>query len=72
MAMKVLKLGIECDYKHFLYYINWLGDVCRKPKSGGADEILALKAVNRDSSYLYFIDKDGDVSRSERPRHKPR
>jgi hypothetical protein len=67
MAEKVNKLGLERDYKKYLYFIDGEGNVCRKPKSGGGEsEILKEKAVERDNQYLYFIDKDGDVARSRR------
>ena len=67
MAEKVKKLNLERDYKKFLYYIDGEGNVCQKPKSGdGQAQVLVPNAVERDSQYLYFIDKEGDLSRSER------
>jgi hypothetical protein len=67
MAEKVKKLGLERDYKNFLYFLDGEGNVCRKHKSGSKDsEIVVNHAVDRDNHYLYFIDKEGDVSRSER------
>jgi hypothetical protein len=67
MAEKVNKLGLERDYKKYLYFIDGEGNVCRKAKSGeGQTEIVAPKAVERDNNFLYFIDKEGDVARSPR------
>ena len=67
MAEKVKKLNLQRDYKKFLYYLDGEGNVCQKPKSGGGDaQILVPKAVERDSRFLYFVDKDGDIARSER------
>ena len=67
MAEKVKKLGLERDYKHYLYFLDGNGNVCRKHKSGSKDaEIVVEHAVERDNQYLYYIDKEGDVSRSER------
>jgi len=67
MAEKVKKLNLERDYKKYLYYIDGQGNVCQKPKSGEGDgRVLVAHAIDRDNRFLYFIDKDGDVSRSER------
>ena len=67
MAEKVKKLNLERDYKNYLYYLDGVGNVCQKPKSGKGDaEILVPHAVDRDNQYLYFIDKDGDIARSRR------
>ncbi len=67
MAEKVKRLGLQRDYKKFLYFIDGQGSVCRKPKSGqGENEVLVEHAVDRDNRFLYFLDKDGDVARSER------
>ena len=71
MADKVKKLGLDRDYKKYLYFIDGEGNVSRKPKSGeGNAEVLVEKALERDNKYLYFIDKDGDVARSERGTKK--
>ncbi len=71
MAEKVKKLNLTRDYKKYLYYIDGSGNVCQKPKSGeGEAEILVERAVERDPRYLYFIDKDGDISRSGRGSKK--
>jgi len=67
MAEKVKKLGLERDYKKYLYFIDGEGNVCQKSKSGeGETQVLVPKAVERDNHYLYFVDKEGDISRSPR------
>jgi hypothetical protein len=67
MAEKVKDLKLERDYKHYLYFIDGEGNVCRKDKSGdGETVVLVPRAIERDNDYLYFIDKEGDVSRSPR------
>jgi hypothetical protein len=67
----VNKLGLERDYKKYLYFIDGEGSVCRKPKSGeGESEVLVKNAVQRDNNFLYFIDKEGDVARSQRAARK--
>jgi hypothetical protein len=71
MAEKVNKLGLERDYKKYLYFIDGEGNVCRKAKTGsGESEVLVKDACERDNQYLYFIDKDGDVARSQRAARK--
>jgi hypothetical protein len=71
MAEKVNKLGLERDYKKFLYFIDGQGNVCKKPKSGeGETEVVVPNAVDRDNQFLYFIDKEGDVARSPRAARK--
>jgi hypothetical protein len=71
MAEKVNKLGLERDYKKYLYFIDGEGNVCRKSKSGeGEAEVLVKDACTRDNNFLYFIDKEGDVSRSARASRK--
>jgi hypothetical protein len=71
MAEKVKKLNLQRDYKKYLYYIDGNGSVCQKPKSGEGDsKVLVEKAIDRDGGFLYFIDKDGDISRSPRGAKK--
>jgi hypothetical protein len=71
MAEKVKKLNLQRDYKQFLYYIDGQGNVCQKPKSGkGEAQVLVERAVDRDPQFLYFNDKEGDVSRSGRGARK--
>jgi hypothetical protein len=66
MAEKVKKLNLERDYKKYLYFIDGNGNVCQKPKSGeGESKVLVENAIDRDSGFLYFIDKEGDISRSK-------
>lgn len=67
MAEKIKKLGLERDYKNYLYFIDGQGNVSRKSKSGsGETEVLVPNAIQRDNQYLYFIDKEGDIARSPR------
>ena len=71
MAEKVKKLDLKRDYKKFLYFIDGDGNVCQKPKSGdGESQVLVPNAVQREAQYLYFIDKEGDISRSSRGTRK--
>ncbi len=65
MAEKVAKLGLERDYKQYLYFIDKEGSVARKQKAGEKlTEVVAKDAIKREKGFLYFIDKDGDVSRT--------
>ena len=67
MAEKVQQLGLERDYKQYLYFINKQGNVARKKKAGdSAEEVIAETHLQREKGYLYFIDKDGDVARAPR------
>ncbi|MGA9720515.1 MAG: hypothetical protein WBQ79_19705 [Acidobacteriaceae bacterium] len=67
MAEKVQKLGLERDYKQYLYFINKQGNVARKKKGGeGAEEVVAETHLQREKGYLYFIDKEGDLARAPR------
>ncbi len=77
MAEKVKRLGLERDYRTYIYFLDGHGNVWRaakprapKPPEGNTREIIAPNAVQRDKNYLYFLDKDGDISRS--PRHGQR
>jgi len=71
MAEKVKKLNLERDYKKYLYFLDGNGNVCQKSKSGeGETTVLVPNAVERDNQFLYFIDKEGDVSRSPRAARK--
>lgn len=68
---KVAKLGLERDYKKYLYFVDGQGNACRKAKAGGGDsEIVHANAVQRNNQNLYFIDKDGDVCCSPRRSKK--
>lgn len=67
MAEKIQKLGLERDYKEYLYFINKQGNVARKKKSGdSAEEVVAETHLQREKGFLYFIDKDGDLARAPR------
>jgi hypothetical protein len=71
MAEKVKELGLERDYKQYLYFIDKGGNVARKKKTGeGAEEVVAETKIEREKGWLYFIDKEGDVSRSSRQAGK--
>jgi hypothetical protein len=69
MAEKVAKLGLTRD-KDFMLYVKDGGvwRVRRKqpgvPK--GKPEKVADGGFEMDHNYLYFVDKDGDVSRAKR------
>src|SRR2546430_11190644 len=79
MAEKVAKLNIKRE-KDFMYYIKdgsvW--KVARKqpgvPK--GRPEKVADGGFSMDTAFIYFLDKDGDVSRAKRaiggPKRKPK
>ena len=69
MAEKVAKLGIARD-KDFMFYVKD-GSVWRvKRKQAGAakgkPEQVAEGGFTMDYSYIYFVDRDGDVSRAKR------
>src|SRR5207248_6537396 len=69
MAEKVAKLGLGRE-KDFMYYVKdgavW--KVARKqpgvPK--GRPEKVADGGFSMDTAFIYFLDKDGDVSRAKR------
>src|SRR4051812_49542181 len=69
MAEKVAKLGVSRE-KDFMYYVKDGGvwKVRRKqpgvPK--GKPEKVADGGFEMDYSFIYFVDKDGDVSRAKR------
>jgi len=69
MAEKVKKLGIARN-KDFMLYVKD-GDVwqVRRKQPGvpkGKPEKLAEGGFEMDYNYIYFVDKDGDVSRAKR------
>ena len=69
MAEKVAKLGVSRE-KDFMYYVKDGGvwKVQRKqpgvPK--GRPEKVADGGFEMDTNYIYFVDRDGDVSRAKR------
>jgi hypothetical protein len=69
MAEKVRKLGIARN-KDFMLYVKD-GDVwqVRRKQPGvpkGKPEKVADGGFEMDNNYIYFVDKDGDVSRAKR------
>jgi len=58
-----------------LYYIDLEGDICEGPMCGiiqrnptkyqGAEKILEL-GIKRESGYLYFVGKDGNIYRERK------
>jgi len=69
MAEKVKKLGIARN-KDFMLYVKD-GDVwqVRRKQPGvpkGKPEKVAQGGFEMDYNYIYFVDKDGDVSRAKR------
>ncbi len=69
MAEKVKKLGITRD-KDFMLYVKD-GDVWRVRRkqpgvSKGKPEKVADGGFEMDNNYIYFVDRDGDVSRAKR------
>lgn len=69
MAEKVAKLGLERDKDHILYVKDGSVWRVRRKQAGmpkGKPEVLADGGFEMDYSYIYFVDKDGDVSRARR------
>jgi hypothetical protein len=69
MAEKVSRLGIKRE-KDFMYYIKD-GSVWKVPRKQpgvpkGRPEKVAEGGVTMDFSYIYFLDRDGDISRAKR------
>ena len=69
MAEKVARLGIRRE-KDFMYYIKD-GSVWKVPRKQpgvpkGRPEKVADGGVSMDFSFIYFLDKDGDISRARR------
>ncbi len=69
MAEKVAKLGISRD-KDFMLYVKD-GSVwrVRRKQPGvpkGKPERVADGGFEMDNNYIYFVDRDGDVSRAKR------
>ena len=69
MAEKVARLGVSRE-KDFMYYIK-NGAVWKVPRkqpgqAKGKSEKVQDAGVSQDTSYIYFLDKDGDVARAKR------
>jgi hypothetical protein len=68
MAQKIVELGIERE-EGFMYFVR-NGDVwrlARAPEGGsGRPELVADGGAEMDSAYIYFLDKEGDISRAKR------
>jgi hypothetical protein len=70
MTEKVAKTNVKRDDKNFIYFIKdgavW--GVPRKqpgiPK--GKRKKIVDAGIRMDSAYIYFLDKDGDISRIKR------
>jgi hypothetical protein len=69
MAEKVVKLGIARD-KDFMLYVKdgavWRVHRKQPGVPKGKPEELADGGFEMDHDYIYFVDKDGDVSRAKR------
>jgi hypothetical protein len=69
MSEKVAKLGISRD-KDFMLYVKdgavWRVRRKQPGVSKGKPEKVADGGFEMDHDYIYFVDKDGDVSRAKR------
>ena len=69
MAEKVARLGIVRDKDMMLYVKDGAVWKVRRKQPGvpkGKPEKVADGGFEMDSDYIYYVDKDGDVSRSNR------
>ena len=69
MAEKVAKLGISRDKDYMLYVKDGAVWRVRRKQPGlpkGKPEKVADGGFQMDNNYIYFVDKDGDVSRAKR------
>jgi hypothetical protein len=69
MAEKVAKLGISRDKDYMLYVKDGSVWRVRRKQPGmpkGKPEKIADGGFEMDNNYIYFVDKDGDVSRAKR------
>ena len=69
MAEKVAKLGISRDKDFMLYVKDGAVWRVRRKQPGvpkGRPERVADGGFEMDNNYIYFVDKDGDVSRAKR------
>jgi hypothetical protein len=69
MAEKVEKLGVNRD-KNFMYYVKdgavWRVQRKQPGVPKGKQEKVAAGTFEMDTDFIYFVDKDGDVSRAKR------
>ena len=69
MAEKVEKLGVTRD-KDFMYYVKdgavWRVQRKQPGVPKGRPEKVADGTFRMDTDFIYFVDKDGDVSRAKR------
>ena len=69
MAEKVAKLGVNRE-KDFMYYVKdgavWKVQRKQPGVPKGKQEKVADGGFEMDTNYIYFVDKDGDVSRAKR------
>ncbi len=69
MAEKVKKLGIARNNDFMLYVKDGNVWQVRRKQPGvskGKPEMIAEGGFTMDRNYIYFVDKDGDVSRAKR------
>lgn len=69
MAEKVARLGIVRDKDTMLYVKDGTVWKVRRKQPGvpkGKSEKVADGGFEMDNNYIYFVDKDGDVSRAKR------
>jgi hypothetical protein len=69
MSEKVAKLGISRDKDFMLYVKDGAVWRVRRKQPGvakGKPEKLADGGIEMDYAYIYFVDKDGDISRAKR------
>src|SRR3954470_13639490 len=69
MAEKVAKLGISRDKDYMLYVKDGAVWRVRRKQPGlpkGKPEMVKDGGFEMDNNYIYFVDKDGDVSRARR------
>jgi hypothetical protein len=69
MAEKVAKLGVSRE-KDFMYYVKdgavWKVQRKQPGIQKGQSEKVAEGDFQMDYDFIYFVDKDGDVSRAQR------
>ena len=69
MAEKVEKLGVDRE-KDFMYYVKdgavWRVQRKQPGVNKGRPEKVSDGNFQMDTNFIYFVDKDGDVSRAKR------